>query len=240
MTRTREGAQLAVGILIAAILVSPTMAEIPEVSGDILIIEPPASVSLSSLEDDFLIKLFREQSNVFLKEYLLVDISEAGTVNAKDNLTTKNIFEEVVDSYFLHVDPIDNGHPPKEYAGSVVFPEEILGVIVTGRVLDLSDLVLGAVETSYAPRDIYRGFEGPGFPASNPVINDSLELMPDLRTISLNFKTTSRLDQIRIITRSSNAAPPNVVPEPPAGLLLVTGLLFSMKAGRTSRHLEEL
>jgi len=187
---------------------------------------PNRSVSLGSLEDDFLIKLFPEQKSVFLEEELVVDISETGSVTSREDLTTATLVNEKVSSYFLHVDPIDNGQPPKEYLGEIVFSEEILGIIIDGRSLDASDLVLGAIGTSYAPRDRYRGFEGRGFPAQAEQINDSLELMPDLRTIAVRLRTTSRLDQVRIVTRSTSTDFRTAVPEPTSIFLFATGLIF--------------
>ena len=219
--------QLVVGLPVVLCFVARSMSQISEVSGDILIIEPPESVSLGSLEDDFRIKLFVEQESVQLTEHLLADVSQAGTVASRADLSPIELFDVQVNSYFLHVDPVDNGMPPKEYEGSVVFSQEILGIVLDGQTLDPSDLVLGAPDTDYAPRDRFRGFEGPGFPARGSAINDRLELMPDLRTLSVQFMTTSRLDQVRIITQSQAAPSTAVVPEPTSSSLLIVGFFFA-------------
>ena len=202
-----------------------------------MVIDPPTAVTLSSLEDDFLAKLFVEQQSVLLDRVLLVDVSVPGVVSTTGDLSPATLVDEVVNSYLVHADPVGNGHPARDYIGSITFEEEILGIMVTGGRLDESDLLLGSDVTGYIPPEYYRGIEGPGFRTQGPQINDSVELMTDLRTIAFHFMTTEKLDQVRIITSATVEGTHSAVPEPSTIALLVAGLLLSIDFARRKINL---
>ena len=209
-------------------------AGIASFEGAIQLIEPPAHATWSKLEDDEFAKLFAERQSVLLSEELYVDVSIAGVVDESKDLTPAGIINETVNSYLLHSDPLLKGHPPRDYQGSITFFEEIVGIMVTVKSLNLSDGLLGAIDTIYVPRNIYSGFEGPGFPTQGKEINDRLELRPDLRTVSFHFMTTSMLDQIRIVTRADDVALGYRVPEPAyCSTSLVVSLIFYRKLRTT-------
>lgn len=204
----------ALGLILALHLTAHCPAAISDFSGDLVVIDPPDAVTLSSLEDDFLAKLFVEQQSVFLHEDMLVDVSVPGVVSTTFDLSPATLVGEVVNSYLVHADPVRNGSPARDYIGSITFDEEILGIMVMGGKLDESDLLLGSEVTRYIPPEYYRGFEGPGFRTQGAQINDSIELMADLRTITFHFMTTSRLDQVRIITSATVKETASAIPEP--------------------------
>ncbi len=224
--------QTCIVLLTTSIFVSSALGGILEVSGDIEIVSPPESVALGRLEDDSLIRLFAEQQGAFLEESLRVDIQNPGSVAARADLSPGTVVGRTVNSYLVHADPLGRGHPSKEYEARIRFEERILGILVDGKTLDASDPILGAVETAYIPRDRYRGFEGPGFPAAGSAIDDLLELSPDLRSVSLRLMTTSQLDQVRIITESLEGVDNSTVPEPSTLLLLAFALLLTPSAHR--------
>ncbi|MEQ8211269.1 MAG: hypothetical protein RH917_15690 [Lacipirellulaceae bacterium] len=226
------------GLLLGLLFATDAPAAISSFSGDLVVIDPPTAVTLSSLEDDFLAKLFLEKQSVLLEEELLLDVSTPGVVSSAGDLSPATLIDVEVNSYLLHADPVRHGFPARDYAGSITFEEEILGLMVTGAKLDASDSALGSEVTRYIPPSYYRGFEGPGFRTQGLQINDSVGLAQDLRTITFHFMTTSQLDQLRIITRaSSEDTTPNDVPEPSSSVLLVAGLfLFKSICSSPIRH----
>ena len=211
-------------------------------TGNVVLIDPPASVVLSRFEDNTNVQLFVEKSGFRLPASVTVDVTAAGIVDAASDLTPGQIAaHSLVDSYLLHADPVGYGNPVVTYQGTVTFDSPILGAMVRAVSLSSSDHMLGSATTNYIPPTVFRGFEGPGFPATAAVVSDTLDLSADFRTLSFLFHTTSQYDQIRVITaavpeasamhaavgRSDVESGVNAaVPEPPGMLAAVMAATF--------------
>lgn len=117
--------------------------------------------------------------------------------------------------YLLHSDTINDADI--SFTGSVTFPFEIIGVIVRGRRLRLSDDDLGVPGVQYSQSDNYRGLE------LDTQDEERFEISSDMRTLTFWFRTTNVLDEMRIIT---------VVPEPASVIALGAGLAAVMAKRR--------
>ena len=182
--------------------------------GDVDFIAPPPSVVLGVLEDDQLTRVFLEQSALILGSDVDADVTSPGVVYEAADLTPGTIFSGTrVDSYLFHFDPASGSGAS---GGSVTFNRDILGILVQTSSLDATDALLGALATTYQLDD-FRGVEGPGFVIVPDVtVNDIVTLSADFRTVGFDFSTTSRLDEIRVIT---------AVPEPAALGFIVIGVV---------------
>lgn len=201
-------------ILISVFLWSSSAAEagIISILGDATEIAPPPSVVLGALEEDDLAKLFLEQAGLLLGSDLSADIISPGVVDEAADLTPGTISAgRRVDSYLFHLDPASDVGMA---TGSVTFNRDILGILVETSSLDATDATLGALGTNYQVDD-FRGIEGPGFDTMGPTVNDIITLLPDFRTVRFDFATTTRLDEIRVITAA---------PEPSTAALVVLAL----------------
>ncbi|GMR23869.1 MAG: hypothetical protein BMS9Abin37_2343 [Acidobacteriota bacterium] len=182
--------------------------------GDVDIIAPPPSVVLGALEDDQLTRVFLEQSALILGSDVDADVMSPGAVDEAVDLTPGTIFSGTrVDSYLLHFDPLSDSGASS--GGSVTFNRDILGILVQTSSLDATDALLGALATTYQLND-FRGVEGLGFAAEGVTVNDVVTLSADFRTIGFDFSTTSRIDEIRVIT---------AVPEPAALGFIFVGVV---------------
>lgn len=195
------GAVMAAMLMVAS-LPSIANALIGSVSGQVIVISPPASVLLGGSSHPTSIFAFNERQGVTLASPIAVDIIAPGTYDTGSDLANNATVATGtnVDSHFLHSDMRAGG--TVERVGSVTYPTQILGVIVTTARLNPSD-VLGNPTTAYPTGVQSRGLElAPGGTGGDLVI------LPDMRTIQLDFKTTSQIDQVRVLTRHN--APPTV------------------------------
>ncbi len=190
-------------------------AGIIDTTGSILQIVPPSSVELDVLESNSQIFAYTEMLGLTLDYELAVDITSPGFYGEAGNLTPGSIgAKTVVDVYFMHFDPVSG---LVNLLGSITFDQDILGVIVLNESLDATDGTLGFPQTAYPTGLINRGLDFGG------VYSDFITLSKDLRTISINWQATRKVDQIRIIT---------AIPAPGALVLLGLGGL----AGTTRRR----
>ncbi|MGZ6972458.1 MAG: PKD domain-containing protein [Acidimicrobiia bacterium] len=193
------GAVLAALLIVASL---PTVANalIATVSGQMIQISPPASVLPGVTQNATSIVAFNERQGVFLGTPVAVDIVSPGTYDQNSDLVNANVpAGTVVDSHFLHSDRPAGGNT--ERIGTVTFPTQILGVIVTSGHLNLSDLI-GSPTTTYPGGVSNRGLEFGGG------IQGDIVVLPDLRTLKLDAQTTSGIDQVRVLTKHN--APPTV------------------------------
>jgi hypothetical protein len=110
-----------------------------------------------------------------------------------------------VESYMLFSNPAKGAHP---YSGSVTFSTAILGVEVLTKSLNNTDGILGSTTTKY-----YTGTDR-GLELGSPT--DSFTLNLTANTLTFDFKTSSVIDEIRIIT---------AVPEPATMAMCGTSLV---------------
>lgn len=198
---------LAVTVSASLATLDSARAEIISISGDIETIAPPSSVQAGDLESDDVIRVFQEWETFLLPEDIEVDITEPGTVTNADVPSVGTIAAGTfVDVFFLHSDPI--GSTLIELSGSVTFNRDILGVIISNERLDASDDPLGHPGTLYPT-----GLDNRGT-AVNSEMFDSITLSSDLRTLSVDMRVGSVIDQVRVLT-----AP---IPEPSS--LALSGL----------------
>jgi PKD repeat protein len=188
-------------LLIVAAMPLTAVARIGSSSGNVVEITPPASAIQNTLEDATNVFAWDEQQGVTLASPLRTDIQTPGVYALPADLTLDEIpAGTVVDSHIFHSDrpgPSGGSTGTVLRTFTVTFPTDILGVVATNGKLADSD-VLGAPGTAYpaAPRSITFG---------NDAGRDRLTLT-DQRTILAEIRTTSGLDQFRVIT--THDAPP--------------------------------
>jgi hypothetical protein len=224
MKRMRLIGIISLGVLITTLFgftaTRTARAGVADTTGNILFVSPPPDVVLTTFEDNTNVRLFREQIGLVLPKAITLDVTMPGKVDAFSDLTRASLAQGTnVDSYLLHADPLSFGRPIRVFEGSVTFDQPILGMMITFEALTASDTLLGSATTNYIPPETFRGFEGPGFPESNPIVGDSLELSADFLTLKFSFRTESRMDQIRVVTA------PN--PEPSTAVLVTIVAAFA-------------
>src|SRR6185312_15148144 len=101
----------------------------------------------------------------------------------------------IVDSHLVHSDPPARSTTPGR-TGSVTFPTDVIGIVGSTARLAATDSTLGAPGTTYAGSVKYRGLE-----ADSNGRPDTVTISADRRTVSIDFRTTSVIDDLRIITR---------------------------------------
>jgi hypothetical protein len=205
---------------------------ITRVQGDVVRINPQASVDVGGLESDDAAFIFAEKQNFTLTRPISVDISQPGSylsLGFPDNLTPTEIRPgSIVNSFLIHSDPLSPVMPPQPgipYTGVITFQNPIIGLIVTTDTLCADkgaiDDLLGADGTSYPDCDHtkLRGLE----PSSieTETTRDGLSLSGDSRTLVFSFRTREQIDQVRVIT----------VPEPTtiAGIALAGSSLIALR-----------
>lgn len=192
-----------VGVLCLVVSLSANVrvvAEIVDTSGAAIVVAPPASVDTGQEESNTDVLVFAERTSEPLDLDLSVDISVPSTVVWPDDLSI-DVFPAgtVVDSYFLHADPVDSD-PVAEYSGCVTFDSEVIGLIVLRDSHTVSDPILGAPGTAYgqsANRELELS------PTSS--VGDEITLSQDRRTVTWLFKTTSQADDVRVVTAPGRA-----------------------------------
>jgi len=166
-------------------------------SGQILrLASPPASVAVNATEDATNAIAFDERQNVTLPAALVVDAIDPGTYTTNASPTNKVPAQRVVDSHLIHSDPPGSGGGGVHRTGTLTFPADIVGVISSTDRLGASDATLGAPGTTYAGKTKFRGLEADS--ASGP---DTFTIGSDRRSISIDLRTTSVIDDIRVLTK---------------------------------------
>ena len=200
-------------ILLALTAVFTANADLMSSTGQVSVIAPPASVVVNSgLESNSLAYFYTEKRDFTLGSTVTVDAHGAGLYNSNATLNGGTIASgTVVDSYYLHADPVGEPTATFLYDGSVTFDTNILGIIVLDPEFAASNGQLGHTGTLYSA-------SGQGLELGGP---DTVTLTVTGETLSFHFGTSTAADDIRILTAAS-------VPEPSASILLLTcvGLCF--------------
>ncbi len=190
--------------LLAATLASGTVvagtatagAVIGSTSGAVVLVAAPPSVVPGAFESPSSIFAFNERQGLTLASSLGVDISTAGVYDQISDIHPSTLAAgTVVDSHFLHGDNTTTGTVFR--SGTVTFPTQIIGVMVTVRKLNGSD-ILGAPGTVYPTGNINRNLEIGEAPLPDIII------LPDLRTVQVNLNIGFGFDQVRILTRHNS------------------------------------
>lgn len=180
----------AMSLLVASLPVAAG-AVITGTSGQLVKIAAPASVFPDQLESTTSIFAFDERQGVTLASPLRVDITQPGTYDQSSDLQPTTVATgTAIDSHYVHNDRAPGGTTVR--TGSVTFPTDILGVIVTRGKLADSD-ILGAPGTAYPGAAPNRELELTG--AADVVV------LPDLRTVQVTLSTATAVDDLRIVTR---------------------------------------
>lgn len=200
----RKGPRAIRAALLAVTLVSGTAvsgldtaaAFVSSTSGAVVFVGAPASVAPGAFQSPSSIFAFNERQGVTLASSLGVDITSAGLYDQASDLHPSTLAAgTVVDSHFLHSDNTPTGTVFR--SGSVTFPTDIVGVMVTVSRLNGSD-ILGAPGTVYPTGNINRSLEIGQAPLPDIII------LPNLRTVQVALNTGNGFDQVRILTRHNN------------------------------------
>jgi hypothetical protein len=191
------------GLVTAA--ASPSVAgSIVSTTGAVTQVAPPPSVQEGARQSDTQLIVFNERSDFALTGNVSVNLSAPGTANSTNSYNPSPATipsGTLADIYLFHSDPVSAS---ENYVGTATFNTPILGVIATLDLLNATDASLGHPGTLYPTGQTNRGLESP----------DSVILSADRLTLTLNFTTTTFIDEIRVITS---------VPEPPSLVLGAIG-----------------
>jgi hypothetical protein len=159
---------------------------------------PPSDVTLNALESDTEMWVFDEVQGLVLQADLNVDFGGTdGVISAGTE----------INSHFVHKDTLGG---TVTLSGTATFDGIILGIIASPGNLNTSDSILGLTGTSYP-----FGLDRRGTQIGE--VGDSIAFAID--TLILTSATSSRPDQLRVITAVST------VPVPAAVWLFGSGLL---------------
>lgn len=189
-----------------------------DVSGAVTEATPPINLTDGNWQSSTEIRAFQEQQDFVLPQAVSVDITVPGTSpNSTDsNLSPGTIpAGTVVDSYFLHFDPVGKPAHPVELTGSITLDAPIIGIIAEDDTLEASNSVLGIQGDAYPDGGLELNPAGGG-------TSDVLTWEANNQTVDVDWRASSQSDNIRIITEASP------VPEPSTALLAIAfaGLLI--------------
>lgn len=197
----------------------PSRASILDVSGAVTEATPPINLTDGNWQSSTEIRAFQEQQDYVLPQAVSVDITVPGT---SPNSTSSNLSPgtipagTVVDSYFLHFDPVGKPKNPVELTGSIKLDEPIIGIIAEDDTLTSSNSVLGIQGDAYPDAGLELNPAGGG-------TGDVLTWEADNQTVDVDWRASSASDNIRIITEASPVPEPStaVLPAVFAGLVML-------------------
>ena len=209
---------------ISLFAVSIADADIVSLMGDVEMIAPPPIVQEGVLESASLARLFQERQEFVLPSALSVDITTTGVFDEVVELTPGSISAgTLVNSYFLHADAAG----AVLFEGTIVFEQEILGVIITENNLQASHPVIGSPLTTY-PVDASQ--DAMLAPLTLDAGLDSVTvILPDTLVFHLDRTFQNQTyDHVRVITAA--------IPEPSSGIMLAMGVLaVALRRSRRKR-----
>ncbi len=185
---------------------------LPDVSrtGAVVVAAPPLSVVQGSTESNTEIKAFAERFNHVLPVAVNTNITAPGTYFVGAALTPGPVpAGTVINSYFVHFDPVGSAAINRRAVGSVTFPQEILGLVVLDATIEASDATLGAADTLYS-NELSHGVD---LTLAGSV--DRMTLSADRRTITLDLTASTQTDHFRVITVGTPAPSPGDFLPPP-------------------------
>ena len=192
---------LVAGFVFISIQTTNTIAATISTTGDMTLILAPPDVTLNAFESDTEIWIFDEVQNFVLAADLSVNFGGSG---GKISAGTR------INSHFVHKDILGG---LITLSGTATFDGTILGIIASPALLDASDSILGLVGTTYPTGLDRRGTQiGEGGASADSIIFAG-------NTLTLTSESSSRPDQLRVITAAS------VVPVPAAVWLFGSGLI---------------
>ena len=198
--------------LTMVLIATQSLASIISTSPSVYKVDTPASVLLHAKESNDQIIIFDELQGFTLTDNVALDITLPGTYTPDSFTPGTASSGTTVDVHLIHFDPVGSPANPIRLQGNVTFGADILGVIVFDSSLYGSDW-LGNPNTTYP--SVSHGYFTQRGPEFKP--QDYLTLSEDMRTLSVDFLTQDKLDEVRIIT--------SPIPLPSAVWLLGSGLI---------------
>jgi len=172
------------------------------VSGDILLLSAaPSDAGTGSLISAKHAFAWAEQSNISLTAPLSVDViplqnNAAGTYNSGkrsvQSAWSGTITSGSYDSFIVHA---DKSGKKAVFTGSITFDTDIAGLLFRHRKLVMTDVLLGAVGTTYAEPDEKRGFPLRGS-------KNWFNILPDQRTLEFQTVARKNINELRVLTMS--------------------------------------
>ncbi|GEM_PF-5553923 len=198
----RTALTLGLASFIALLAPPPAPAAIVSTSGAVVEVTAPPSVAKNAYVSDTEIRAFDEQQNVTILAPITVDFTEPGSYDSLSELAPTVLpAGTCLQSHFIHFD--STGSLGVRLQGSVTYDTDVLGVIVTDSSLSQSDLVVGVPSTTYPTGVADRGAELSPSPQSGP---DIVTLSSDRRTVGVDLKVTTVVNQVRVITECRHIA----------------------------------
>ncbi len=178
-------------------------------TGQVSVVAPPPDVRVNiGDESNSTAFFFTEQQDFVLPSAVNVNITVPGLYSTTGSLTPGTIASgTLIDSYYVHADPVGATTNVRVYNGSLKFSTDVLGVIVTSAQLSATNALLGHPGTLYSASN-----QGLEFSSQ-----DSVNLAGDRRTLSLHLVASNAADDIRIITAGSV-----LIPEPATWVLVAS------------------
>src|SRR5581483_4823215 len=198
----RMALTLGLASLIAVLAPLPAPAAIVSTSGAVVEVAAPPSVAKNAYVSDTEIRAFDEQQNVTTGAPITVDFTEPGSYDSLADLAPSVLpAGTCVQSHFIHFD--STGSLGVRLQGSVTYDTDVLGVIVTDASLSQSDPVVGAPGTIYPTGVTNRGAELSPSAQTGP---DIVTLSSDRRTVGVDLKVTTVVNQVRVVTECRSIA----------------------------------
>jgi hypothetical protein len=178
------------------------------ITGDVntILVDPsPTGVDTNSHQSNTQIYAWAEQQGYTLTQALVVNAMASGSYNGAGSYINSSIaMGTIVDSFLLHYDKA-SGTPT--VTAVFTFTSPILGLIFNTTELDQSDYIRPVGQTID--------------PGGNRGLDDAADIVvtADMLTLSMTA-TGNTLDQVRVITRSTDLAS---IPEPSTCALFGTG-----------------
>lgn len=199
------------GVLFTA---SASFGAIITTSGAMSEVPLPATLALHAQQSNTALLSIQERTSTTLASPLSVNVlvnplSPAGLYDQPSDLLGGTLpAGTVVDSYLIHFDTLGSNNV--RLVGSVTFANPILAIIAKTATLNATDSVLGS-GISYATG----GARHPELSSNGK--GDKFEVLADGRTLAVDWRVSTYVDQVRVVT---------AVPEPATlGLLAGAGLL---------------
>jgi hypothetical protein len=180
----------------------PVTLGINGVCGGVKVGAIPVDLRLGQAEGDS-VQVFRERSNDVLATSLAADVSAVGLYDRPSSLPSPRpiiVHGTAVNSYILHSDPPGNNALVREHrAATVGFTSDILGVQVLSATIN---------DTPNVNEVRHPGTTYPlttsGLELATTGNGDNVRIV-NRRTVSLSFKTSSAVDEIRVITKATTS-----------------------------------
>ena len=172
---------------------------VSRVTGQLSLIKPPTSILQDALASDTEAYVFIEQDDVGLADPLKVNTTDAGTFNTSGSLEMANLARSTrINSYFIHFDRTGQPVQLVNIVGSITFDNDILGLILLTTELNNSTPDLKSPGTAYG---IGHGIE---LSTQEQLSQDSVTVSSNRRTLTVDLQNNVQVDQIRVITRTTN------------------------------------